>query len=76
MRTAPGAAHAGATYGLHFKMTHDDPRPLYLIGHASLEKRGPGLSIGQANIYQMLAPEHRLSLGRISPFHYHSCWLM
>jgi hypothetical protein len=31
------------TYGLHFKMTHDDPR-LYLIGHASLEKRG--LSIG------------------------------
>jgi hypothetical protein len=49
------------TYGLHwhFKMTHDDPR-LYLIGHASLEKRG--LSIGQANIYQMLAPEHRLYL--------------
>ncbi len=46
-------------YGLHFKMTHDDPR-LYLIGHASLEKRG--LSIGQANIYQMLAPEHRLYL--------------
>ena len=47
------------TYGLHFKMTHDDPR-LYLIGHASLEKRG--LSIGQANIYQLLAPEHRLYL--------------
>jgi hypothetical protein len=47
------------TYGLHFKMTHDDPR-LYLIGHASLEKRG--LPIGQANIYQMLAPEHRLYL--------------
>jgi hypothetical protein len=40
-------------------MTHDDPR-LYLISHASLEKRG--LSIGQANIYQMLAPEHRLYL--------------
>jgi hypothetical protein len=40
-------------------MTHDDPRR-YLIGHASLEKRG--LSIGQANIYQMLAPEHRLYL--------------
>jgi hypothetical protein len=40
-------------------MTHDDPR-LYLIGHASLEKRG--LSIGQANIYQLLAPEHRLYL--------------
>jgi hypothetical protein len=47
------------TYGLHCKMTHDDPR-LYLIGHDSLEKRG--LSIGQANIYQMLAPEHRLYL--------------
>ena len=47
------------TYGLHLKMTHDDSR-LYLIGHASLEKRG--LSIGQANIYQMLAPEHRLYL--------------
>jgi hypothetical protein len=47
------------TYGLHFKMTHDDPR-LYLISHASLEKRG--LSIGQASIYQMLAPEHRLYL--------------
>ena len=47
------------TFGLHCKMTHDDPR-LYLIGHASLEKRG--LSIGQANIYQMLAPEHRLYL--------------
>jgi hypothetical protein len=47
------------TYGLHSKMTHDDPR-LYLIGHASLEKRG--LSIGQASIYQMLAPEHRLYL--------------
>ncbi len=40
-------------------MTHDEPR-LYLISHASLEKRG--LSIGQANIYQMLAPEHRLYL--------------
>jgi hypothetical protein len=47
------------TYGLHYKMTHAEPR-LYLIGHASLEKRG--LSIGQANIYQMLAPEHRLYL--------------
>jgi hypothetical protein len=47
------------TYGLHCKMTHDDPK-LYLISHASLEKRG--LSIGQANIYQMLAPEHRLYL--------------
>ncbi len=47
------------TYGLHVKMTHDDPR-LYLISHASLEKRG--LSIGQANVYQMLAPEHRLYL--------------
>jgi hypothetical protein len=47
------------TYGLHVKMTHAEPR-LYLIGHASLEKRG--LSIGQANIYQMLAPEHRLFL--------------
>ncbi len=51
------------TYGLHCKMTHADPR-LYLIGgmigHASLEKRG--LSIGQANIYRMLAPEHRLYL--------------
>jgi hypothetical protein len=47
------------TYGLHFKMTHDDHR-FYLIGHTSLEKRG--LSIGQANIYQMLAPEHRLYL--------------
>jgi hypothetical protein len=33
---------------------------LDLIGHASLEKRG--LSIGQASIYQMLAPEHRLYL--------------
>ncbi len=40
-------------------MAHDDPK-LYLIGHASLEKRG--LSIGQANIYQMLAQEHRLYL--------------
>ncbi len=47
------------TYGLHCRMTHDEPR-LYLISHASLEKRG--LSIGQANIYQMLAPEHRLYL--------------
>ena len=47
------------TYGLHSKLTHDDPR-LYLISHASLAKRG--LSIGQANIYQMLAPEHRLYL--------------
>jgi hypothetical protein len=45
------------TYGLHCKMTHDDPK-LYLISQASLEKRG--LSIGQASIYQMLAPEHRL----------------
>ncbi len=46
------------TFGLHVlvKMTHDDPR-LYLVSHASLEKRG--LSIGQANVYQMLAPEHR-----------------
>jgi hypothetical protein len=33
---------------------------LYLISRASLEKRG--LSIGQASIYQMLAPEHRLYL--------------
>jgi hypothetical protein len=40
-------------------MAHDEPR-LYLISHASLEKKG--LSIGQANIYQMLAPEHRLYL--------------
>ena len=47
------------TYGLHVKMTHAEPR-LYLISHASLERRG--LSIGQANIYQMLAPEHRLYL--------------
>jgi hypothetical protein len=47
------------TYGLHSKMAHDDPR-LYLISHGSLEKRG--LSIGQAGIYQMLAPEHRLYL--------------
>ena len=47
------------TYGLHVKMTHDNPR-LYLISRASLEKRG--LSIGQASIYQMLAPEHRLYL--------------
>ncbi len=44
---------------LHLKMTHDDPK-LYLISHASLEKRG--LSIGQASIYQMLAPERRLYL--------------
>jgi hypothetical protein len=36
-----------------------DPR-LYLVSHASLEKRG--LPIGQASIYQMLAPEHRLYL--------------
>ncbi len=36
----------------------------YLISHASLEKRGLSLSIGQASIYhwQMLAPEHRLYL--------------
>jgi hypothetical protein len=47
------------TLGLHVKMTHDDPR-LSLVSHASLEKRG--LPIGQANIYQMLAPEHRLYL--------------
>ena len=47
------------TVGLHVKMTHDDPR-LYLVSHASLEKRG--LSIGQANVYQMLAPEHTLYL--------------
>jgi hypothetical protein len=47
------------TYGLHCRMTHDEPK-LYLISHASLAKRG--LSIGQANIYQMLAPEHRLYL--------------
>ena len=38
-------------------MTHDDPR-LYLVSHASLAKRG--LSIGQANVYHMLTPEHRL----------------
>jgi hypothetical protein len=50
-------------YGLHFKMTHDDPR-LYLISHASasLEKRGLSESIGQASTYQMLALEHRLYL--------------
>ncbi len=51
------------------KMTHDDPR-LYLISHGSLEKRG--LSIGQANIYQMLGR----NIDCISPFHFHSCWLM
>ena len=34
-------------FGLHVKMTHDDPK-LYLISHASLAKRG--LSIGQANV--------------------------
>ncbi len=45
------------TLGLHVNMTHDDPK-LYLISHASLAKRG--LSIGQANVYHMLAPEHRL----------------
>jgi hypothetical protein len=38
-------------------MTHDDPK-LYLISHASLAKRG--FSVGQANVYHMLAPEHRL----------------
>ena len=47
------------TFGLHVKMTHEDPR-LYLISHASLAKRG--LSIGQANAYCMLSPEHRLYL--------------
>ncbi len=57
------------TYGLHSKMTHDDPR-LYLIGHASLEKRG--LSIGQAKSTRCW---HR-SIDCISPFHYHSCWWM
>ena len=44
-------------FGLHVKMTHDDPK-LYLVSHASLAKRG--FSIGQANVYHMLAPEHRL----------------
>jgi hypothetical protein len=38
-------------------MTHDDPK-LYLVSHASLAKRG--FSVGQANVYHMLAPEHRL----------------
>jgi hypothetical protein len=33
------------TLGLHVKMNQDDPK-LYLVSHASLEKRG--LSIGQA----------------------------
>ncbi len=47
------------TLGLHVKMTHDDPG-LYLISHASLAKRG--LSIGQASVYHMLSPEHRLYL--------------
>jgi hypothetical protein len=47
------------TLGLHVKMTHDDPG-LYLISHASLAKRG--LSIGQAGVYHMLSPEHRLYL--------------
>ncbi len=54
-----GDSESLKTYGLHVKMTHDNPR-LYLISRASLEKRG--LSIGQASIYQMLAPEHRLYL--------------
>jgi hypothetical protein len=47
------------TLGLHVKMTpsHDDPK-LYLISHASLAKRG--LSVGQASVYHLLAPEHRL----------------
>ena len=44
-------------FGLHVKMTHDDPK-LYLVSHASLAKRG--FSVGQANVYHMLAPEHRL----------------
>ena len=52
--------------GLHVKMTHDDPS-LYLVSHASLASGG--LSIGQANIYHMLAPE-----GCTSPFHYYSSW--
>ena len=43
--------------GLHLKLAHDDPK-LYLISHASLASRG--LSVGQANVYQMLAAEHRL----------------
>ncbi len=51
------------TYGLHFKMTHDDPR-LYLIGHASLEKRG--LSIGQANIKFHL-PDAGAGASTVSP---------
>jgi hypothetical protein len=42
-------------------MTHDDPQ-LYLISHTSLEKRGFRVSIGQASIYQLHAPEHRLYL--------------
>ena len=45
------------TLGLHLTLTHDDPR-LYLISHASLARHG--FSIGQANVYQMLATEHRL----------------
>jgi hypothetical protein len=44
-------------FGLHVKMTHDDPK-LYLVSHASLAKRG--FSVGQANVYYMLPPEHRL----------------
>ena len=43
--------------GFHVKMTHDDPK-LYLVSHASLAKRG--FSVGQANVYHMLASEHRL----------------
>ncbi len=45
--------------GLHVKMTHDDPR-LYLIRHASLAQRGLSIQVGQASVYHMLSPEHRL----------------
>jgi hypothetical protein len=49
--------------GLYVKMSHDDRR-LYLqvISHASLAKRGMSESIGQASVYYMLSPEHRLYL--------------
>ncbi len=49
-------AHIASRLACMFR-SDDDPG-LYLISHASLGKRG--LSIGQANAYQMLAPEHRL----------------
>jgi hypothetical protein len=58
------------TYGLRLKMTHDDPK-LYLIGHASLEKRGLDPS---AKPTSTRCWRQSIACTSESPFHCHSCW--